>query len=43
MKRRHSVTDKEWARIEPLLQKQGKMGRLRKDARELVDAMLGIF
>ena len=43
MKRRHSVTNEEWARIEPLLPKQGKMGRPRKDARELVDAMLWIF
>ena len=43
MIRRHSVTNEEWERIEPLLPKQGKMGRPRKDTRELVDAMLWIF
>ena len=43
MKRRHNVTNEEWERIEPLLPKQGKMGRPRKDTRELVDAMLWIF
>jgi transposase len=43
MKKRHSVTNEEWNRIEPLLPKRGKMGRPRKAARELVDAMLWVF
>ena len=43
MNRRHNVTNEEWAIIEPLLAKQGRMGRPRKDARTLVDAMLWIF
>ena len=43
MKKRHSVTNEEWARIEPLLPERGKMGRPRKDVRELADAMLWIF
>jgi transposase len=43
MKRRHNVTDEEWARIKPLLPPQKKMGRPPKDIRELTDAMLWIF
>ena len=43
MKRRHSVSDEEWARIAPLLPAEKKMGRPRKDIRELTDAMLWIF
>jgi transposase len=43
MKRRHSVTDEEWARIEPLLPQPKKMGRPPKDMRELTDAILWIF
>ena len=43
MKKRHSTTNAEWSRIAPLLPQGVGFGRPRKDARELVDAMLWIF
>ena len=43
MKRRHRATKEERYRIEALVKKQGKKDRPRKDARELVEAMLWIF
>ena len=43
MKRRHNVSEDEWAIIEPLLPKPQRVRRPRKDARTLVNAMLWIF
>ena len=43
MSKRHSVSDEEWKRIEPLLPQQKEFGRPSIDRRKLIDAMLWIF
>ena len=43
MGKRHSVTDEEWLRIEPLLPDKTNFGRPETDRRKLIDAVLWIF